>query len=89
MGHPRGVFGLSQITQTQQIEAKHIALRARERHGSTEKAACAIGIAKGTLSTLAAGNAVAGSMTYSKLKEYERKQLDGTTIKATVYVERK
>jgi hypothetical protein len=77
MSHPRGIYGLSQITASQQIEAKHIALRARERHGSTEKAACAIGIAKGTLSTLAAGNAAAGSLTYAKLKEYERRQLEG------------
>jgi hypothetical protein len=68
----RKPYGLPELTDTDRREARRIVLDARTHHGSTERAAKALGIPKGTLSTIASGAAQAGQGIYLKLKEYER-----------------
>lgn len=63
-------FGKQQLTEEQRREAKQIASEARARFGSTENAAKALGIPKGTLTVVASGTSSAGMTTYKRLKKY-------------------
>lgn len=65
--------GISELTVEQQRDARRIAIRARAELGGTLPASQIVGIAGGTLSTIASGCAKAGAKVYAVLKQWEQR----------------